>query len=64
MSFHRKDHLVCGGFLSKQGVLGVELNGIIADMDNVRHCDSKPLLLFNGNKGLGMRNFLKNGHFT
>ena len=58
MSFLRKDQLVCGRFLSKQGVvLGTELNGNNADMDNVRHCDVNPLLLFNGNKGLGMRDF-------
>ena len=46
MSFLRKDHLVCGRFLSKQGVvLGAELNGFIADMDNVRHCDIKPAFI-------------------
>ena len=37
--------------------MGAELNGNIVDMDNVRHCDIKPLLLFNGNKGLGIRDF-------
>lgn len=57
ISFLRKDQLVCGRFLSKQGVvLGAEMNGNIAGMDSVRHCDIKPLL-FNGNKGLGMRDF-------
>jgi hypothetical protein len=57
MSFLRKDHLLCRRF-SKQGVvLGAELNGNVADMGEVRHCDIKPLLLFNGNKGLGMRDF-------
>jgi hypothetical protein len=57
MPFLRKGHLVCRRFPSKQGaVLGTEWNGNITDMDSVKHCDIKPLL-FNGNKGLGMRDF-------